>query len=153
MDLCDDVSVVCQSKSLTLQQNHFDEAWVMGDRRSLRNLFHNILENAMRYTPERGTITVTLRHVDGQVVVSIKDTGIGISADEQSLIFQRFYRVDKARSRNEGGSGLGLSICRHIVNLHGGSIKVERSMPNKGSTFQITLPEVLPVTPLSKRNT
>jgi len=152
MDLCDDVSVVCQSKSLTLQQNHFDEAWVMGDRRSLRNLFHNILENAMRYTPERGTITVTLRHVDGQVVVSIKDTGIGISADEQSLIFQRFYRVDKARSRNEGGSGLGLSICRHIVNVHGGSIKVE-SMLNKGSTFRITLPEVLPITPLSKSNT
>ena len=151
-DLCDDVSVVCQSKGLTLQQNHFDEAWVMGDRRSLRNLFHNILENAMRYTPKRGIITVTLRHVDGLVVVSIKDTGIGISADEQSLIFERFYRVDKARSRNEGGSGLGLAICRHIVNVHGGSIMVE-SMPKKGSTFQITLPEVLPLTPLSKSNT
>lgn len=151
-DLCDDVSVVCQSKSLTLKQNHFDEAWVMGDRRSLRNLFHNILENAMRYTPERGIITVTLRHVEDQVVVSIQDTGIGISADEQSLIFERFYRVDKARSRNDGGSGLGLSICRHIVNVHGGSIEVE-SIPNKGSTFRITLPEVLPITPLSKSNT
>ena len=151
-DLCDDVNVVCQSKHLTLQQNHFDEASVMGDKRSLRNLFHNILENSMRYTPESGTITVTLHQADGQAVVSIKDTGIGISADEQSLIFERFYRVDKARSRNEGGSGLGLSICRHIVNVHGGSIKVA-SIPNKGSTFQITLPEVLTITPLSKSNT
>ncbi|WP_167505806.1 sensor histidine kinase [Desulfosediminicola flagellatus] len=111
----------------------------MGDRRNLRNLFHNILKNAMRYTPARGIITVTLRNVDDQVVVSIKDTGIGISAAEQLLIFERFYRVNKARSRNEGGGGPGLSICRHIVNEHGGSIKV-KSMLNNGSTFRITHP-------------
>lgn len=140
-DLCADVRVVCQSKDLTLQQDHFDKALVMGDSRSLRNLFHNILENAIRYTPEGGTITVTIRQQETNVMVSIKDTGIGISADEQSLIFERFYRVDKARSRSEGGSGLGLAICRHIVEIHGGSIIVE-SQPNKGSTFHAILPRL-----------
>ncbi len=142
-DLCIDVGVVCQEKNLTLQQDHFDEASVMGDSRSLRNLFHNILENAMRYTPEGGTITVKVHQKDTRVMVSIKDTGIGISADERSLIFERFYRVDKARSRSAGGSGLGLAICRHIIEVHGGSIKVE-SQPNKGSTFHVILPANIP---------
>ncbi|MCP3888145.1 MAG: HAMP domain-containing protein [Desulfobulbaceae bacterium] len=142
-DLCIDVGVVCQEKKLTLQQGHFDEASVMGDSRSLRNLFHNILENAMRYTPEGGTITVRVHQKDTRVMVSIKDTGIGISAAERSLIFERFYRVDKARSRSAGGSGLGLAICRHIIEVHGGSIKVE-SQPNKGSTFHVILPTNIP---------
>ncbi len=142
-DLCTDVRAVCQEKHLTLQQDRIDEASVMGDSRSLRNLFHNILENAMKYTPKGGIITVTIRQEGARVVVSIKDTGIGISADERSLIFERFYRIDKARARSVGGSGLGLAICRHIIEVHGGSITVE-SQPNKGSTFHTTLPAIFP---------
>ncbi|MBU1413889.1 HAMP domain-containing protein [Myxococcota bacterium] len=148
-DLCSDVDIVCQEKKLTLKQERFDESFVMGDIRSLRNLFHNLLDNAMRYTSEGGSITVMVHQKDTQAVVSIKDTGIGIATDNQSLIFERFYRVDKARSRSIGGSGLGLAICNNIIKGHGGSISVE-SEPNKGSTFHVTFPVISPITPSSK---
>lgn len=148
-DLCSDVDIVCQEKKLTLKLERFDESFVMGDTRSLRNLFHNLLDNAMRYTSEGGSITVMVHQKDTRVVVSIKDTGIGIATDEQSLIFERFYRVDKVRSRSVGGSGLGLAICNNIIKGHGGSIRVE-SEPNKGSTFHVTFPVLSPIAPYSK---
>ncbi len=148
-DLCSDVDIVCQEKKLTLKQERFDESFVMGDIRSLRNLFHNLLDNAMRYTSEGGSITVMVHQKDTRAVVSIKDTGIGIATENQSLIFERFYRVDKARSRSVGGSGLGLAICNNIIKRHGGSINVE-SEPNKGSTFHVTFPVISPIAPYSK---
>lgn len=100
----------------------------------------------MRYPPEGGAITVTVRQEDIRAVVSVKETGIGISAEKRSLIFEWFYRVDKARSRSVGGSGLDLAICRHIMDVHGGSIEVE-SQQNKGSTFHVKLPAIIPVPP------
>ena len=89
--------------------------------------------------PDGGTITVTLSQTATQAVFSVKDTGMGISEEDLTHIFDRFYRVDKARSRESGGTGLGLSIVRQLVTLHGGQITVD-STPGHGSTFTVTLP-------------
>ncbi len=94
---------------------------------------------AIRYTPSPGTISVSFRHEGQMAVIAITDTGIGIPAEDIPLIFERFYRVDKSRSRAEGGSGLGLAICRHIAEVHGGEIEVE-SQVGEGSTFTVWLP-------------
>jgi heavy metal sensor kinase len=138
-ELCVDVEIVCRDKKLLLQRELFSTAVVKGDTVSLRSLFHNLLDNAIRYTEEGGCITVKSSHGDSWVKLSVSDTGIGIPSDEQSLIFERFYRVDKARSRSEGGCGLGLAICRQIAHTHSGTIEVE-SQSGKGSTFHVRLP-------------
>jgi heavy metal sensor kinase len=138
-DLCTEVEILCVEKTLSLKRKFPDGITVNGDTGSLRSLFQNILANAVRYTPEGGRIIVSLHREKTMVRVSIEDTGIGIPAEEQSQIFERFYRVDKARSRGEGGSGLGLAICRQIADNHGAAIEVE-SRPGKGSIFHIKLP-------------
>ena len=94
---------------------------------------------AIRYTHSPGTISVSFRHEGQMAVIAITDTGIGIPAEDIPLIFKRFYRVDKSRSRAEGGSGPGLAICRHIAEVHGGEIEVE-SQVGEGSTFTVWLP-------------
>ncbi|RYG45596.1 hypothetical protein EON79_12255 [bacterium] len=98
----------------------------------------NLVENALNYTPEGG-VTVDLRQAGTEVVFSVADTGIGVPSDHLARIFERFYRVDKARSRFTGGTGLGLSIVKHIVEAHGGRIEV-KSILNAGSTFTVRLP-------------
>lgn len=98
----------------------------------------NLLDNAIAYT-EEGTITVRLATQDDAAVIEVADTGIGIPARDQERIFERFYRVDKARSREEGGTGLGLALVRHAVNRTGGSISVESEL-GKGSTFTVRIP-------------
>ena len=119
-----------------------DQALVLGDRERLRQLLLNLTENAVKYTPDGGTVILGLTNRDGWVQVSIRDTGIGISAENQKNIFDRFYRTDKARSRElVGGSGLGLSIAQWVAKAHGGHIQVE-SQPQKGSTFTVWLPEI-----------
>jgi two-component system phosphate regulon sensor histidine kinase PhoR len=110
-----------------------------GDAMELREALQNILDNAVRYTPVRGSVSVTARALDGRVSISVADTGIGIPQAEQERIFERFYRVDPARSRELGGTGLGLSIARHIIEAHGGRIEVESEL-GRGSTFRIILP-------------
>ncbi len=99
----------------------------------------NLLDNAVRYTPSPGTVSISLRREGQMAVVAITDTGVGIPAADIPLIFERFYRVDKSRSRAEGGSGLGLAICRHIADAHGGMIEVESEV-GTGSTFSVWLP-------------
>jgi signal transduction histidine kinase len=106
---------------------------------SLRELFFNLIENAVRYTPEGGTIILTLSKDNGNASITVKDNGIGIPEERLGLVFNRFYRVDKSRSRSEGGAGLGLSICQRIAEIHGGTIKVE-SRVGEGSTFTVFLP-------------
>jgi len=105
-----------------------------GDRQNLSQLVDNLLDNALKYTPEQGVITVTLRKEDNEVVLDVTDTGIGLSPQFQSRIFERFYRVDKVRSQSLGGTGLGLSIVKNIAEKHGGSVGV-KSQIGKGSTF------------------
>jgi heavy metal sensor kinase len=139
VDLCTDIKILCLEKNLDLQIGQFEKTVIRGDRQSLTNLLHNLLANAIRYTPARGLISVSLLREKNMAVISISDTGIGIPSEELPYIFDRFYRVDKARSRSEGGSGLGLAICQNIIKVHGGTIDVE-SKVQKGSTFHVRLP-------------
>jgi signal transduction histidine kinase len=133
------VGVRAKEKGLRFGPNPLDDVVVEGDRVKLRQLFTNILDNAVRYTPPGGEISLSLKSMDGSAVVAIADTGIGIPEEQLSLIFERFYRVDKARSRAEGGAGLGLGIAKDIAETHGGRIEVE-SKVGKGSTFKVMLP-------------
>ncbi len=113
--------------------------WVRGERSQLGNLVRNLLENAVRYTPGGGTISVALHHDDGHGVLTVSDDGIGIPLEAQSRVFERFYRVDRARTRDTGGTGLGLAIVKHITELHGGTVAVESEL-GRGSTFRVRLP-------------
>jgi signal transduction histidine kinase len=98
------------------------------------------LDNAIKYTPEGGAVTVEFGRRDRAAVVTVRDTGIGIPEEHLPRVFDRFYRVDKARSRAQGGTGLGLSIARSIVTAHGGNIELT-SLLGKGTTCTVTLPE------------
>ena len=137
-DLTSDINVLCHDKGLSLKLDADNNVSVKGDAGKLRRLFLNVLDNAIRYTPGGGVISVTLSNEGQTALVTIKDTGIGIPQKHIPHIFDRFYRVDKARSRAEGGSGLGLAICKYIVEAHGGEISVE-SVVGKGTTFYIKL--------------
>ncbi len=112
---------------------------VTADDKRLTQVFLNLLDNAVKYTPEQGVVKVDVSFNDQFVQVDISDTGIGIPEKDLSRIFERFYRVDKARSREVGGTGLGLSIVKHIILSHGGQVWV-KSMIDQGSTFSFTVP-------------
>ncbi len=111
---------------------------VLGDRVRLEQVIVNLLDNAIKYTPQGGKVDVIVRYENDEVRVDVKDTGIGIPPEDMPRIFERFYRVDKARSRELGGTGLGLAIVKHIVLGLKGRVWVE-STPSKGSTFSFTL--------------
>lgn len=113
------------------------ESCVMnGIRRYLYEIIYNLCDNAIRYNKEGGKVTVDLKNTDGNVVLSVSDTGIGIPAEHQNRIFERFYRVDKSHSKETGGTGLGLSIVKHAVAYHGGTIRLE-SKPQEGTTITV----------------
>jgi len=131
-----------QDGELEVRLGSEDQALVYGDRQRLRQLLLNLAENAVKYTPHSGTVTLSLTNVDGWVRISVQDTGIGISDENQRQIFERFYRTDKARNREMGGSGLGLSIVQWIAQAHDGHVTVE-SKPHVGSTFTLWLPELI----------
>jgi heavy metal sensor kinase len=138
-NLSTDIEVLCQEKGLSFQLGQPQDLVVKGDEARLRELFMNLLDNAIRYTPAPGTVSVSIRREGQMAIVAITDTGVGIPAEDIPFLFERFYRVDKSRSRAEGGSGLGLAICRHIAETHGGKIEVE-SQVGAGSTFSVWLP-------------
>jgi two-component system, OmpR family, phosphate regulon sensor histidine kinase PhoR len=110
-----------------------------GDRAQLGLLLSNLLDNALRHTPAKGTVGVRLEAAEGRAVLQVADTGEGIPAGELSRIFERFYRVDKARARRTGGTGLGLAIVRHVAEAHGGTVRVDSEL-GRGSTFTVSLP-------------
>lgn len=112
---------------------------LQADRSKLGQVIYNLTENALKYTPDGGHIGVTLRTEGGSLVLLVQDDGVGIPKEDQPHIFDRFYRVDKARSRETGGTGLGLSIVRQMVTLHGGTVSVE-SQPGQGSLFTVRIP-------------
>jgi two-component system sensor histidine kinase ResE len=111
------------------------------DADRLQQVFHNLFENAMRYTPSGGSIVVGLTAAPGEARMDVSDTGIGIPEKDLPFVFERFFRSDRARRAYSGGSGLGLSIARWIVQAHKGKIAV-RSAPGQGSTFTVSLPLV-----------
>jgi two-component system, OmpR family, phosphate regulon sensor histidine kinase PhoR len=110
-----------------------------GDRAQLGLLLSNLLDNALRHTPAKGTVHLRLDAVEGRAVLQVADTGEGIPAGELSRVFERFYRVDKARARQTGGTGLGLAIVRHVAEAHGGAVRVDSEL-GRGSTFTVSLP-------------
>lgn len=112
---------------------------VHADQDLLDQVWINLIHNAVKFTPKNGSIRLTLCQDDSQIVCRIIDNGVGISKEDQIHIFERFFKVDKARDRSLGGNGLGLSLCKKIVELHGGRISLE-SEPAKGTTFIVTLP-------------
>ena len=113
----------------------------MGYRIRLEQALVNLLDNAVKFNHPGGEVRVEAARVDGRARIVISDTGIGIPAEDLSRIFERFYRVDKARSRQVGGTGLGLSIVKHVVGLMHGTVTAESQL-GKGSTFTIVLPAV-----------
>jgi heavy metal sensor kinase len=131
--------ILCRDKGIEFHSDGMETILVSGDRAKLRELFLNLLDNAIRYSPDGGKISLTLRRVEEMAVISIADTGIGISEEDIPHIFERFYRVDKARSRVENGAGLGLAICKYIAEIHGGRIEVISRL-GEGSTFSVWLP-------------
>lgn len=106
----------------------------------LTQILVNLLGNALQYTPTGGTVALSVRAERGTVVTQIRDTGIGIPPDEVGRIFERFYRVDKSRARSSGGNGVGLTIARHLVLAHGGTLRAESAGIGKGTTLLFTLP-------------
>jgi len=116
-----------------------EEAVVLADERLLRLAFGNLIDNGIRYNRSGGSVDITAFDVDNELTVQIRDTGEGIPSDELTKIFDRFYRVEKSRTRNRGGAGLGLAICEHIIKLHGGYINVTSTL-GEGSIFTIGLP-------------
>jgi heavy metal sensor kinase len=139
-EACSQASVLARVKGITFETHLPEKAiWVTGDSHALRRLFLILLDNAVKYTPAGGSFEVSLAEGDGFVVGSVRDTGIGIPSDDLCHIFDRFYRVDRARSRELGGSGLGLAIGRWITEAHGGTISVESTLA-RGSLFTVQLP-------------
>ncbi len=158
-EVVNQLSWLANSKGLQLiTSNHKSNMNIFGDALRIRELFINLIENGIKYTEEGGSVHVTLskelepplknqtneveEEKSGYIKITVSDTGIGIAPEDQEKIFNRFYRVDKARSREQGGSGLGLSICKWIVEAHHGEIKVESQL-GKGSSFIVKLP-ILP---------
>ncbi|QCT03558.1 multi-sensor signal transduction histidine kinase [Paenibacillus algicola] len=133
-----------REKQIQMKMDVPDELFIEGDEDKLRQIFTNLLSNAVNYTQEGGRVQLSVDEVLSEehgerVILTVKDSGIGIPKKDLPRIFERFYRVDKARSRGSGGTGLGLSIVKHLVELHSGTIKVD-SEPGLGSSFVIELP-------------
>ncbi len=139
-DIDDLFQVLADQKNVALKMDPLQETVVMGDKMRLQQLFTNLIDNAVKFTPEKGSIWIRLEKNKGFVQVKVRDTGTGIPKGEQENIFKRFYRVDKSRSKDTGGVGLGLSIVDWIVKAHHGKIEVESEL-NHGSTFTVSLPD------------
>ena len=112
-------------------------AMIMADRRMMEELVYNLCDNAIRYNVRGGSVNVEVRPVKDKVLLVVQDTGIGISRENQQRVFERFYRVDKSRSKATGGTGLGLAIVKHIAAMHGAEIGME-SEPGSGTTITVS---------------
>jgi signal transduction histidine kinase len=130
---------LAEQKQITLVAEKMPKVLVQADEQKIRQLVLILVDNALKYTPEGGKVTVEFRKAEkGRICLAVSDTGIGISKEDQEKVFDRFYRVDKARSREMGGNGLGLAIAQEIVNLHQGKISIQSEL-GKGTTFLVEL--------------
>jgi two-component system, OmpR family, sensor kinase len=137
-EVCEQARVLAEARSVALKLEAVTPLTIQGDRAHLRRLLLNLVDNAIKYTPAGGQVTLSLQCDDGWAVLRVSDTGIGLAPDEQERIFQRFYRAPEALSRGEVGSGLGLCIARSIAEAHGGHIEVQSAV-GCGSTFTVFL--------------
>lgn len=139
-EMIDGLRTQAATRSIKLRNAIADEVWVHADRDRLAQVFQNLLDNAVHYGRDGGTCTVQAFDLGQEVLVEVADDGPGIAPEHLPRLFERFYRVGKSRARNEGGSGLGLSIVKHIVEAHGGTIAV-KSTEGGGTTFSFTVPK------------
>lgn len=131
--------LTAESKNMSIRVGGTVPEPIYGDRDLLMTAFRNLIDNAIRYSPDGATVGVGLSAKDGVARVSVTDQGPGISPEDQERIFERFYRIDAARSRQTGGTGLGLSIVKHVISNHGGDVSVWSQL-GRGSTFTVRLP-------------
>lgn len=136
-----EMRVLAQEKAITLRTTTEDSVYVEGDRTRLQQVVANLIDNAIKYTQECGTVEVSVHRESGKAVLQVSDNGGGIPAEAVPHVFERFYRVDKARSRASGGAGLGLSIAKAICAAHGAEISVS-SQEGRGSCFRVEFPLV-----------
>lgn len=143
LELAEDARAALQeradAKNVTLSVEG-ETGTVSGVRRLIFEILYNLCDNAIKYNVEGGSVKVTVTERAGETAVSVQDTGIGIPAEHQDRVFERFYRVDKSHSKQSGGTGLGLSIVKHAVQYHGGSIRLQ-SEPGKGTTITVSFPK------------
>lgn len=137
--VCENFSAEAERKNIALSAKGRPVV-VPADEGRLRQVLTNLISNAIKYTPENGSVTLEVNESEARCLVSISDTGIGISQEELPHIFERFYRTDKSRNRKTGGTGIGLTIAKSIVEAHGGSIDVESAVGN-GSCFTVVIPK------------
>ena len=133
------LSPLARERGIELEFTGKENAEVVGDTGKLTQVFYNLIDNAIKYTPRGGHVNVDVARQGKTIIARVSDNGIGIPAQDQLHIFDRFYRVDKARSRDTGGTGLGLSIVKQIILMHNGSISVS-SVEHEGTTFTVELP-------------
>ena len=139
-EICRHAEIIASEKNIKIVIAYLERIQVYGDPVRLRQMIWNVMINGIKYTQPDGEVKVSLQDKKDMALITIQDNGIGISSSDLPLIFNRFYRVDKARSREEGGTGLGLSICKFIVSAHKGSINIESTL-GEGTKFKIKLPK------------
>jgi signal transduction histidine kinase len=139
------VSLAAQAKAIEVARDIDSIDPITGDHDRLQQVVWNLLSNAVKFTPPKGRVTVGLKRVEDDVVLRVEDTGIGISQEFLPYVFDRFRQADATATRRHGGLGLGMAIVRHLVELHGGTVRVDSAGEGQGATFTITLPARLEV--------
>jgi heavy metal sensor kinase len=145
----DQMSLLAEDKNIALNCVAAKEVWVEGDRARMKQVVVNLLDNAIKYTPQGGKVALTVSSQDSKALLEVVDNGVGIPSEALPRVFERFYRVDQARSREQGGAGLGLSIAKSICTAHHGRVEAF-SAPQQGSVFRVELP--LASAPANKSN-
>jgi two-component system phosphate regulon sensor histidine kinase PhoR len=147
IDLYKAASECCRNLKVSAERNNIlltcdgRSAPIRGDEEQIKELIENLVQNGIRYNNAGGYVRVSVRHEDGHAVLSVRDNGIGIAKEKQSRVFERFYRVDKSRSRDSGGTGLGLALVKHIAEIHNADIEME-STPGVGTVISVHFPEI-----------
>jgi len=147
IDLYKAASECCRNLKVSAERNNIlltcdgRFAAIRGDEEQIKELIENLVQNGIRYNNAGGYVRVSVRHEDGHAVLSVRDNGIGIAKEKQSRVFERFYRVDKSRSRDSGGTGLGLALVKHIAEIHNADIEME-STPGVGTVISVHFPEI-----------
>jgi two-component system phosphate regulon sensor histidine kinase PhoR len=147
IDLYKAASECCRNLKVSAERNNIlltcdgRSAAIRGDEEQIKELIENLVQNGIRYNNAGGYVRVSVRHEDGHAVLSVRDNGIGIAKEKQSRVFERFYRVDKSRSRDSGGTGLGLALVKHIAEIHNADIEME-STPGVGTVISVHFPEI-----------
>ena len=139
MDIVKNLTPLAEAKNIEINSSYCESLYIMANNDKLWQGIYNIIDNAIKYTPTGGRVVIGITKSENNAIIAVKDNGIGIGEDEIEKIFDRFYRVDKARARETGGTGLGLAIALESIEMIGGTIDVSSKL-DEGSTFTISIP-------------